>query len=250
MNNFYLVTLNIFLCVILTSSFQFNHLNKVVTRKFHNIHKYIFSTPVPETPNANSSYLIQTDAILSYFNTVLRGYNSIFTSTSNITTMSRIGSATASVTGLVGSTIRKGFFPPTVRIIKSNIAIIGGGIAGLSCANELLRYGITDFVIIESSNRIGGRVTSDEFEGYILDRGFQVFIESYPESKLALNYDDLNLKSFLPGAIVRYKEGFHLVSDPIRQPQDIIQSLISPIGSLIDKIKVFFHEILLSFFFI
>jgi len=37
---------------------------------------------------------------------------------------------------------------------------------------------------------------------------------------------------------VRYDEGFHLVSDPFRRPQDLIGSLVSPIGSFIDKAKV------------
>ena len=47
---------------------------------------------------------------------------------------------------------------------------------------------------------------------------FQVFIEAYPEPTRQLNYKKLNLQRFDPGAVVRYDEGFHLVSDPIRKP--------------------------------
>ena len=47
---------------------------------------------------------------------------------------------------------------------------------------------------------------------------YKVFIEAYPEPMRQLNYKKLNLQRFDPGAVVRYDEGFHLVSDPIRKP--------------------------------
>lgn len=50
----------------------------------------------------------------------------------------------------------------------------------------------------------GGRIRSDKVDGFILDRGFQVFIESYPEAQQLLNYPDLDLKPFLPGAFGKY----------------------------------------------
>lgn len=65
-----------------------------------------------------------------------------------------------------------------------------------------------------------------------------MFIESYPQSIEFFNYQDLKLKSFLPGALVRYNGKFYTVSDPFRRPQDLLASLLSPIGSLVDKIKV------------
>ena len=54
-------------------------------------------------------------------------------------------------------------------------------------------------------------------DGYILDRGFAVFIEEYPASKLLLDYDGLQLQQFLPGARVKLsdKEGLAAVSDPL-----------------------------------
>lgn len=137
--------------------------------------------------------------------------------------------------------------PPVVIPVKqvnTKIGIIGCGISGLACALELLELGTKDFVIIERDDDVGGRIRTDIVDGYQLDRGFQVFIEKYPESLASFDYDDLNLKSFWPGAIVRYNNNFHVVSDPIRRPQDLIDSAISPIGSLIDKIKVGIFAIL------
>lgn len=112
------------------------------------------------------------------------------------------------------------------------------GMAGLSCGKVLESNGFSNYTIIESCNKVGGRIQSDIVDGYILDRGFQVFIDSYPESIKLFNYSALRLKSFLPGAIIRWDNSFHIVSDPFRRPQDLFASVISPIGTLLDKIKV------------
>eukprot|EP01035_Chromulina_nebulosa_P018714 gene18714-24473_t len=133
------------------------------------------------------------------------------------------------------------------RIYKSKIAIVGGGIAGLSAASELLNAGLRDFILIESSDDIGGRVRSDYIDGYILDRGFQVFIESYPEAIKSFSYESLDLAKFLPGAIVRYNKKYYKVSDPFRRPEDLIDSIDTPIGSFIDKLKVGIYSILIRF---
>lgn len=94
---------------------------------------------------------------------------------------------------------------------------------------------------------MGGRVRTDEVNGFLLDRGFQVFIESYPESQKLFDYDALELRPFLPGALVHLNGDFHVVSDPFRRPQDLYASLISPIGSLTDKINVGIKSVLVRF---
>ena len=38
------------------------------------------------------------------------------------------------------------------------IIIVGAGMAGLSAANHLLKNNITDFVLLEGRNRVGGRI--------------------------------------------------------------------------------------------
>jgi len=131
--------------------------------------------------------------------------------------------------------------PKPVRRKKAKVVIIGAGMAGLSCATELQNTGERDFLILESSDAPGGRVRTDVHEqGYLLDRGFQVFIEEYPEAQALFNssYEALELRQFLPGALVFFDKQLHVVSDPFRRPQDLLASLISPIGSLLDKVKV------------
>jgi phytoene dehydrogenase-like protein len=75
-------------------------------------------------------------------------------------------------------------------------------------------------------------------EGFHLDRGFQVFLTSYPEAKRILDYESLQLKPFLPGALVRYDGRFHELTDPWRRPVAAVRSLSSPIGTFADKLRV------------
>lgn len=115
-----------------------------------------------------------------------------------------------------------------------NILIIGAGLAGLACARRLTKAGVP-CTIFEGSDRVGGRVRTDRVEGFQLDRGFQVFLTGYLEARRTLDYPSLDLMPFLPGALIRYGGCFHLVSDPFRRPQDLLQALFNPIGSLTDK---------------
>lgn len=112
--------------------------------------------------------------------------------------------------------------------------IVGAGLSGLCCARKLQQEGLR-ILVLEASDRVGGRIRTDTVDGFRLDRGFQVFLTSYPEAKAILNYESLDLKPFLPGALVRFDGRFHELTDPWRRPLSAMRSLFSPIGSLADK---------------
>ena len=128
------------------------------------------------------------------------------------------------------------------------VCVIGGGVSGLVAATEAAEILKGDKVILlEANQAVGGRVRSETTkDGFVLDRGFAVFIEEYPFSKKLLDFETLKLKKFLPGALVKLKGQKQLarVSDPLRQPQDILGALLSPVGSLGDKfalVPLIFH---------
>jgi hypothetical protein len=124
--------------------------------------------------------------------------------------------------------------PPTISTATSKgssrnptetipLCIIGGGVSGLTAAitasNKAKGNASGKLVLLEATETLGGRVQSDTTEdGYVLDRGFAVFIEEYPVSKEVLDYEALKLGKFLPGALVKVKGKSRLakVADPLR----------------------------------
>ncbi len=117
------------------------------------------------------------------------------------------------------------------------IVIIGGGIAGLCCARRLHQEGFPS-LILEGSDSIGGRIRTDSVDGFLLDRGFQTLLTSYPEAQKFLDFPSLDLHSFFPGALMRLNEGFHKLSDPWKSPMKVAQQLFSSVGSLQDKLRI------------
>lgn len=115
--------------------------------------------------------------------------------------------------------------------------VVGGGVAGLTCARTLARAGL-DVVVLEGSDGIGGRVRTDEVDGFRLDRGFQVLPVSYPEAQAALRYERLHLRQFERGAIVRFQDRFHRIVDPRRSPLQGVRSLTSGVVRPRDPVAV------------
>lgn len=118
-----------------------------------------------------------------------------------------------------------------------DVLVIGAGLAGLSCARALHRGG-ADVLVVDAADAPGGRVRTDRVDGFLLDRGFQVFLTAYPETRAALDYDALGLGTYYEGALVRYGDGFHRLADPFRRPGDVLATLVSPVGTLADKLRV------------
>lgn len=117
------------------------------------------------------------------------------------------------------------------------VIIVGGGLAGLTCARHLHRANVP-FLLLDAADRLGGRVHTDTVDGFQLDRGFQVLLTAYPETQRELDYDALDLHPFYDGALVRHRGRFHRVADPFRHPVDALRTLIGPIGTLGDKLRV------------
>ncbi|KAJ6298637.1 hypothetical protein OIU76_019736 [Salix suchowensis] len=120
---------------------------------------------------------------------------------------------------------------------KTGVIVIGAGLAGLAAATRLNSQNIP-FVLLEASDAVGGRVRTDVVDGFLLDRGFQIFITAYPEAQKLLDYQALELQKFYSGARIYFDGQFHTVADPLCHFFDSVKSLANPIGSVVDKLLI------------
>jgi phytoene dehydrogenase-like protein len=114
--------------------------------------------------------------------------------------------------------------------------IVGAGLAGLTCAKVLSESG-AEVAVFEASDGVGGRVRTDERDGFLLDRGFQVYFTSYPVSKRHLDHGALDFQVFDPGAIVHRGRERTVLSDPLRDPKALVPTLLSDAATFGDKLR-------------
>ncbi len=118
-----------------------------------------------------------------------------------------------------------------------DVVVVGAGVSGLCCARELHAAGL-EVLVLERGDRPGGRVRTDDVDGFLLDRGFQVLLTAYPEAQRTLDYERLGLRAFESGALVRKDGRFARLADPTRHPFQALESLRSAPGSVPDKLRV------------
>lgn len=119
----------------------------------------------------------------------------------------------------------------------TDVVIIGGGLAGLAAARALVAAGLNP-VLLEAQAEVGGRVATDGVEGFLLDRGFQVLLDSYPEARAQFDLPALSLRPFAPGAQIWRGDGFGRVADPWRDPVAGVQSLFSGVFTPGDALRM------------
>lgn len=81
---------------------------------------------------------------------------------------------------------------------SAEVVVIGAGLAGLSAARGLVKAGLS-VELIEASSEIGGRIRTENFDGFQLDHGFQLFNPAYPAARKVLNINELELRKFSKG---------------------------------------------------
>lgn len=52
---------------------------------------------------------------------------------------------------------------------EAQVVIVGAGLAGLAAAQRLYESGIRDVMVLDSQNRIGGRVQTIDHSDYLLE---------------------------------------------------------------------------------
>ena len=122
-----------------------------------------------------------------------------------------------------------------------SVAIIGAGLAGLRCASILHQAGC-DVQVYERADRIGGRMMTDQVNGFLIDHGFHVMQSGYPTSQRAFDFESLGAQAFEPGAVVvqkrKSKTKFWRLADPFRRPIQGFLGGLSGFASPFDLLRV------------
>jgi len=118
------------------------------------------------------------------------------------------------------------------------IYIIGAGVSGLVAAQVLENNGYAP-IILEASDRAGGRVKTDIKKGFQLDHGFQVLLSSYPAAQKYLDFKVLKLQELKPGAVIFKNGKQQIIGDPLRDISTLFSTLFSGVGTFSDKFKIF-----------
>ncbi|MFE9958452.1 FAD-dependent oxidoreductase [Micromonospora sp. NPDC005299] len=119
---------------------------------------------------------------------------------------------------------------------ETDVVIVGGGLAGLAAARRLHRAGVP-WRLLEAGDRLGGRVATDEVDGYLLDRGFQVLNTAYPRLGGLVDLGGLDLGWFTAGVLVRRGARLERLVNPLRDPAGAAGTVAAGVGSLVDRLR-------------
>ena len=101
--------------------------------------------------------------------------------------------------------------------MSNPVVVIGAGLAGMNAAIEIQKAG-REVVVLEASDRAGGRVQSDLIDGFTCDRGFQLINSRYPELATLNILPEIDFR-FADRAInVSIDSQLHLLGDPRSYP--------------------------------
>lgn len=126
-------------------------------------------------------------------------------------------------------------------MLDKEITVIGAGLAGLSAALTLQSAGRA-VRVIESSDRVGGRVATDFIDGFTLDRGFQLINSEYPELK---RLDVIGALSFIaaPRAVeVSMDQSRIVLGDPRSYPLSAFSAKTGSLGSKINFLRYVYSK--------
>lgn len=121
--------------------------------------------------------------------------------------------------------------------MQHDVVVIGGGVAGLTCAIELQKQG-QQVLVLEERSQVGGRIATENVDGFLLDRGFQVLQTGYPDISSYLDLEELHLKDFPSGVVIRYGGSFHQIADPRQHPGSLLSTVVAPIGTIGDRFRM------------
>lgn len=125
-------------------------------------------------------------------------------------------------------------FLKKARMEKTKVGIVGAGLTGLIAAKELSKNGV-EVSIFEKEASAGGRMRTQEIEGWKMDVGFQVLLSAYPYLQKHVDFDKLDVIT-LDAAATIFRSGTKTtVGDPFRTKNIFWKTVFSDVGSFKDK---------------
>lgn len=115
-----------------------------------------------------------------------------------------------------------------------SVIVVGAGLAGLACA-RVLQEKECEVIILEKSDRVGGRVKTDVVDGFRFDHGFQVLNPAYSEIRKLNILSELELCHLPKGFEIELKEKNFLIGDPRESLNFLKGSFSIETGSLLEK---------------
>jgi phytoene dehydrogenase-like protein len=118
----------------------------------------------------------------------------------------------------------------------TDVIVVGAGLAGLAAAHHLVEGGLK-VTVLESAEKAGGRMATDEVDGFRLDRGPQLLNTSYPELYRLPGLRALPLAPLATGTRVRAAGRGYRMGDP-RGARAAFSCAHAPIGSALDRARL------------
>ncbi len=121
--------------------------------------------------------------------------------------------------------------------MEADVIVIGAGLAGLQCARRAQRNG-HKVIVLEAGSAVGGRVQTDQIDGFLCDRGFQLLNPAYPAVRQWINVPALKLQKFGVGVVVRVGEKTTTLAHPIYHPTHALATLRSELTSITELVNL------------
>ncbi|MQS08464.1 NAD(P)/FAD-dependent oxidoreductase [Streptomyces alkaliphilus] len=116
---------------------------------------------------------------------------------------------------------------------RPDVIVVGAGVSGLACAADLTAAGL-EVLVLEASDSPGGRMRTDHHDGFLLDRGFQVFNTGYPQVRRRMGGAGPRMHPFTPGVVLATGRGHLRFGAPVPRPSAAATFLRGGLGPLGD----------------
>lgn len=128
-----------------------------------------------------------------------------------------------------------------MKLVSDKVIVIGAGLAGLSAAITLQEAGV-EVEVLESSDRVGGRVATDVIDGFRLDRGFQLINARYPELVRLGIIDELDFVEASRSVEISLGDTRTTLADPRTNPFSALNSNSGTVGEKVKFLSYLFSN--------